>query len=261
MYIGGIAVSSPWHAQYNGKSPISRIGALRPVGGERTDTVTLSPAAKHRQYIEVLNNQRKGLVEQKNALIASALEKGLDMDAIEAQVEVFDEQMLSIDETIAQMSAMQQQAILERQKTEAPEKDPEELTEEEAEAERTAALTETAGGMEQVKLHSAVSDRLNAAADGLEGQAKLDGQRLVKAVKPGDRAASREYLATKRGRASELRARAAEAYAGTARSLNEAQESTQRLAEAYPGEQAKREKDAERLGWETQPLGHIDISA
>ncbi len=63
-------------------------------------SLTISSAGKAMSVVDSLNKQKASIEENKNALIAKTLEEGNDISTIEKELEMYEEQLMDIDEQI-----------------------------------------------------------------------------------------------------------------------------------------------------------------
>ncbi len=141
---------------------------------ERKDGVTISPQGKRNSLLKSLMEQKTRIIEQKNSLIGSTLEKYGSLDTIKLQLENYDEQMKNIDNQIAEMMAKEmekQTEKLEKQNDSKPK------TEEEIQNERLAGVVSLAGDLQQTKTISSVQSRAEGDARVLKSEIELDKMR------------------------------------------------------------------------------------
>ena len=201
-----------WQVRGAGQGSVSRV---KPVGGPlaqpRLDTVSISPQARMNQMMEVINEQKRSVVEQRNSLIGHTLEKGERLDTIEAQLEAFDEKLQLLDESLASLQADQVRQVTENLKNPKEEKAPE--TEDEQQLADMEQLSDTAARLDQAKTLQSVSAKIQGQSQVQEQQIKLDSDRVrIRQPHVGDNAAGNQYISDKRVKLTAMRAQATAAY-------------------------------------------------
>lgn len=248
MQVGAIgSFGSLYGVRQGGSGPVRPVQAVGAVAS-RGDSVSISPLGRAMQMLQALEERRQSVVEQKNALIAKTLEKGDSLDSIEGQLETFEELLLTLDEMSDDILASQTQNAVDGAKDKAENakkaEDEEPVTQEEADARQAGAMTLAAAGVEQGKAVQSVSRQLTGRANVLDRQVAQDrGTMKIRKPKPGDMAATREYLADKSGKARALRAQAKQAYLNTA---SVSRETLEGLAQARFEGSRPVEEDTER---------------
>lgn len=90
--------------------------------GKLGNNLVISPDARRNKLIENLNKQKRTIQELKEAYLKMAKEKGLDDDEIDAQLGIYEEQIISIDKNIAEIEANKRKEEIEKLKKEQEEK-------------------------------------------------------------------------------------------------------------------------------------------
>lgn len=158
------------------------------------DSVQISPQGKAANLLESLMKQKTFLTERKNELMASAAEKGTPMDAIQAQLDSYDEQIKTLDQQMAEIMAQQMEKEAEKQK-EAKKDEPK--TEQEIQNQRLADITDLSVQANQVETTNSIKTKLDGRTRVLECEVKLDKQR----------GASEEMIARKESEIASLKQR------------------------------------------------------
>lgn len=222
-----------WRTSPHGSEALAHSPAFRsvlPTG--RWDVVSISPAGKASQLLEALNKQRQGVVEHKNALIAETLENGMGLDTIEAQVDLYDEQLRFIDEMIAQAMADQARQAAEKQAPAKKQASEEPLTEDEAQMAQTRALSEAATRLDKAKMVSQAYVAAENQSRIMSSQIDADKERMqAQNPKPGNDAPSRQYVAGKEEALSGMRGRAGTLFMQSGKVLGDAYQSAEKLGE------------------------------
>lgn len=138
------------------------------------DSVQISPQGKAANMLESLMKQKTFLTDRKNELMASAAEKGTPMDAIQAQLDSYDEQIKTLDQQIAELMAQQMEKEAEKQ-SESKKEEPK--TEQEIQNQRLADITDLSVQADQVEVTNSIKTKLDGRVGVLESELKLDKQR------------------------------------------------------------------------------------
>ncbi len=143
---------------------------------ENKDNATISPTGKAVNFLESLLKQKQNIQERKNELIGGTLEKGGNISDIEAQLDLYDEQLKNIDEQIAEATAksLEESEKENKNKIDLYEKP---KTESEIQSERLHNIMSLSSTMEQAETIETVKGRIDGEANVLKSQIKTDGDR------------------------------------------------------------------------------------
>ena len=131
-----------------GEQPAS---AVQSGAKERKDTWALSGKNRAGAIIEQLQQQKEQIKQNRSKLIAATLEEGGTMESIEAQLDVFDQRLQTLDEQIAQVKQLETQKIAQQEEEEKTPAEKQPKTKEEAEQKQMAAVSKLTAGIDQVK--------------------------------------------------------------------------------------------------------------
>lgn len=170
-----------------------KIGAIRNIGGQdfsafaanvnrsvarqvgkepRTDTVTLSPAARKGQKggaLQSMMEQRQSLLDQKKNLLAKAKETGV---SVKDQVKSLNDQLDQLD---AQITGQMIQDATQLANKEEKKEQTEPMTEEELRKKQQADAMELATDYSTAKTISSVKTKVEGQANILRAEIKMDG--------------------------------------------------------------------------------------
>lgn len=127
--------------------------------------------------MDLLNKQKMAIEDRKNELLASAQEKGLSQDYIQAQLDSYDEQIKKIDEQISEVSVQQMMTAAEQQKTVIKQNDNRPKTEQEIQNEKMNNLMSLSSGFDRVSITSSVKTKVDGRSRVLETEIELDKAR------------------------------------------------------------------------------------
>ena len=127
--------------------------------------------------MDLLNKQKMAIEDRKNELLASAQEKGLSQDYIQAQLDSYDEQIKKIDEQISEVSVQQMMTATEQQKTVTKQNDNRPKTEQEIQNEKMNNLMSLSSGFDRVSITSSVKTKVDGRSRVLETEIELDKAR------------------------------------------------------------------------------------
>lgn len=124
--------------------------------------------------MDILNKQKMAIEDRKNELLASAQEKGLSQDYIQAQLDSYDEQIKEIDKQISEVSVQQMMTAAEQQKTVIQKNDNRPKTEQEIQNEKMNNLMSLSSGFDRVSITNSVKNRIDGASRVLKTEIELD---------------------------------------------------------------------------------------
>lgn len=127
--------------------------------------------------MDLLNKQKMAIEDRKNELLASAQEKGLSQDYIQAQLDSYDEQIKKIDEQISEVSVQQMMTAAEQQKTVIKQNDNRPKTEQEIQNEKMNNLMAISSGFDRISITNSVKNRIDGASRVLKTEIELDKAR------------------------------------------------------------------------------------
>lgn len=144
------------------------------VKNENRDVVSISPKGKAMSLLENLMKQKMEITDQKNSLIGSTLEKGDSLDSIKSQLELYENQLKSIDEQMANVM----KEDVEKQTEKIKEKnDNKEKTEKEVENERLKAVSNLSTDLKKTKTLASIKSKVDGEARVLKSEIELDKNR------------------------------------------------------------------------------------
>lgn len=126
---------------------------------------------KPMSLVENLMQQKQRILERKNELISSTLERGNELSSIEGQLDSYDEQLKNMDTQISQAIADQMKDKTDEDKA-AQQQEPK--TKEEVQQAQLISLTNISTSLEQAKLISSVQRTLDGEKNVLAAEIKLD---------------------------------------------------------------------------------------
>lgn len=138
------------------------------MGPEQKDSVRISPMGRKNSMIESFMKQRQSIIEQKEKLTSSTLEKGGTLDSIKSQLESFDEQIKNIDQQIAKTMA-EQTKKQEEKKVDIYSKP---KTREEVENQRLTNIVSNSSDLRQAEVISSVKKKVDGESRILKAQIK-----------------------------------------------------------------------------------------
>lgn len=136
---------------------------------EQKDSVRISPMGRKNSMIESFVKQRQSIIEQKEKLTSSTLEKGGTLDSIKSQLESFDEQIKNLDQQIAKSMAEQTKKQEEEKKVDIYSKP---KTKEEVENERLTNIVSHSSDLRQAQVISSVKAKVDAESRILKAEIK-----------------------------------------------------------------------------------------
>lgn len=144
--------------------------------GVRNDQAVISLQRKSSNLLKNLLQQKELIQESKNAVIKDAMEKIEDGYSVNIQerLKEYEAQLDAVDEQIAKEMARQMEQEVEEVKDNTYE-NPRKVTEQEAQNEKLAQLTELSSSSEQLDTMSAVKDRIDGTVNVLKAEIKTDG--------------------------------------------------------------------------------------
>lgn len=162
---------------------------------ERKDSVTISHQGKRNNLLENLMKQKANIIDQKNSLISSTLEKGGTLDTIKVQLENCDEQMKNVDDQIAEVMAKEMEKQTEKLKNQ---DDGKPKTEEEIQNERLIDITNLSSDLKQTQVICSVQARVDDGTRVLKSEIELDKTRA------GSSPGAKEMIAKKEATLAEM---------------------------------------------------------
>ena len=204
MRVNGSSLCSPQNRYFNvsgiNQSLAKRAGSVRGEKGEKNqDRATISPQGRLFQMIESLTNQKATITERKNQFVASAMEQGQSSKVIQAQVDLYNEQIANIEKQITQLTAQQMKQEAEKNQPKVEDKQPK--TEEEIENKTLANISEISASLERIDTVEAVKTDVDGRAGILESEIAMDKMRIGDPKMTG----SLEAIEEKEGLLSQLK--------------------------------------------------------
>ena len=137
------------------------------------DSVVIFSLGKCRNnQIKNLMGQKQLLLERKEGLINSTLEKGYDVTSIQDILDSYEEQLREVDQQISQEMAKQNEKQLESMQS--SKKNYKQKTKQEMEQEKISNLIELSSGMSQTKALQSSQTQVEGEARVLESETKMD---------------------------------------------------------------------------------------
>lgn len=137
------------------------------------DSVVVSSLGKyHNNQIKNLMGQKQLLLERKEKLINSTLERGYDVTSIQDILDSYEEQLKELDQQISQEIAKQNEKQLEPMQS--SKKNYKQKTKQEMEQEKISNLIELSSGMSQTKALQSSQTQVEGEARVLESEIKMD---------------------------------------------------------------------------------------
>lgn len=148
--------------------------------GARNDLAVISPKGKSSNMLKTLLQQKELIQESKNAVIKDAMEKLEDGYSVNIQekLEEYEAQLDAVDEQIAKELARQ----MEQEVEEAGEntyENPRKVTEQQAQSEKMAKVTELSNSVEQLDTMESIKDKIDGTVRSLKAEMKSDGGRTT----------------------------------------------------------------------------------
>lgn len=142
--------------------------------GMRFDTVLISPQGQSNNLIDMLMKQKTSIKERMESLKNSAMEDGLSMDSIRAQLEDYEKQLQDIDSQVADAMAKEMQKQTEKMQENRSKKP---MTEEEAQRARMTNLMSLSNDVQQAETIQSVKTKVDGQSGVLESEIELDKSR------------------------------------------------------------------------------------
>ena len=182
MYMTGTSLLAPRNTLINvhrvNQSLARQSGASN--GEDRRlnrDTVTISPQGKAASLIENLTKQKMAITERKDQFLASAVEEGQSMEAIQSQLDSYDEQIKNIDKQIAEITAKQMQEDAEKKQPKVQDNQPK--TEEDIQNQKLANITELSMSLDKINTIDSIKTQVDGDIGVLESEIELDKMRAT----------------------------------------------------------------------------------
>lgn len=196
------------------------------------DQVNLSPQGKAMSAIENLTKQKDSIMERKNALIGQVLENGGDMEAIQPQLDMYNEQLETIDDQISQITAQQLEQAAKKDEEKKPDKADENKTEEQIETENLSNLANATKSIKDAEIVSSVKNKVDGEIRVTKTEIKM-GELQIQHFKdkaagsPGTNVSDiikhlKEGIQTKKDLVSDLRSKVLDLDASQGKKINEA---------------------------------------
>lgn len=147
--------------------------------GKNRDQVTLSPQGKAMSAIENLMKQKDAITERKNALIGKTLENDGDMEAIQPQLDMYNEQLETLDKQISQITAQQLEQAAKKDEEKKSEKADENKTEEQIETENLSNLANVTKSIKDAELVSSVKNKVDGEVRVKKAEIKMGELQIV----------------------------------------------------------------------------------
>lgn len=217
-------------------------------GGIYRDTISISPQGRKNSMLENLMKQKQQIIEQKNKLVTTTMERGGTMDSIKTQLENYEEQLNQIDQQTAELMAKEAEKAGEKA-------DDEPKTEEEIQNERMSDLTRLSGDMEQVETISSVKERIEGEAKVKRSEISQDRANSVSSSGPD------AMVSSKTGALSKLEAQASKLTSQISQRLGEVTEDIED-GNKQPVEAEKENEDHDKvntvLAGTEQTASHVE---
>ena len=115
------------------------------------------------------------ITERKNQFLAGALEEGQSMEAIQSQLDLYDEQIKNIDKQIAQITTKQMQADADNRQPKVQDKRPN--TEEDIQNQKLANITKLSVSLDKIDTIDSVKKKVDGEIGVWESEIELDKMR------------------------------------------------------------------------------------
>lgn len=162
--------------KFNQKASENSKPIIDPKSGKDKDRLNLSPfKTKASNLLESLMEQKQNIMEQKNNFINSNIERGVDLNKVKSQIELFDEQLKNIDKQINDY--MLEQSKPKEEKEEKKSVVNKEQTEEELNAERLNNITNKADSLTKAKIVNKTKNQIGQEKKVLLSEQKIDSSR------------------------------------------------------------------------------------
>lgn len=212
---------------------LSKDGTIANVQKDKNrDQVTLSPQGKAMSAIENLTKQKDAIMERKNALIGKTLENDGDMEAIQPQLDMYNEQLETIDKQIAQITAQQLEQAAKKDEEKKSDKADENKTEEQIETENLSNLANATKSIKDAELVSSVKNKVDGEVRVKKTEIKMGELQIIHfqdkaACNPGTNVSDiiahlREGIKVKENLVSELESKVLDLDASQGKKINEA---------------------------------------
>ena len=180
MYMTGTSLLAPRNTLINvhrvNQSLARQSGASN--GEDRRlnrDTVNISPQGKAASLIENLTKQKMAITERKDQFLASAVEEGQSMEAIQSQLDSYDEQIKNIDKQIAEITAKKMQEDAKKKQPKVQDNQPK--TEEDIQNQKLANITELSMSLDKINTIDSIKTQVDGDIGVLESEIELDKMR------------------------------------------------------------------------------------
>lgn len=180
--MAGISLLAPQNALVNvhrvNQSVARQLGAPNRSGDDKRlnrDSVSISPQGRAASLIENLTKQKMAITERKNQFLAGALEEGQSMEAIQSQLDLYDEQIKNIDKQIAEITTKQMQEDAEKKQPKV--KDTKPKTKEDIQNEKLSNITKLSTSLDKIDTIDSVKSKIDGDIGVLESEIKLDKMR------------------------------------------------------------------------------------
>lgn len=133
-------------------------GAMRP---SSRDTLSLSPFGRASSALSGMEKLRQQIEDRRSEFLAKAAEKGQSADAIQSELDSFDQQLKDIDRQIAQMTIQQMNQRKEQAKHISNMSAQQPKTRQEVENKQLAAITSMSAGLDQANVMHTVQSKVD----------------------------------------------------------------------------------------------------
>lgn len=138
----------------------------------KRDSLRISPQGRASSLIENLMKQKLDINERKGQVLASAVEKGQSKEAIQSQLDLYDEQIKNIDKQISEITVQLMKEEAEKQQPKIRDKQPK--TKEDIQNQKLANITKMSMSLDKMDTISAVKTNLDGNVSTLKSEIKVD---------------------------------------------------------------------------------------
>lgn len=133
--------------------------------------------SKQSSLLSSLMEKKSEIIQNRTNYVATSLEKGKTRDEMKLQLEIYDEQLKTVNEQISLATAEESKKIAENKDIKAEEKIPE--TAEEAEAQKLNSFISLSNSVSKAQTISSVKTKMIGEANTLESEIALDLSRTL----------------------------------------------------------------------------------
>lgn len=139
------------------------------------DNITISLQGRVSSLIENLTKQKMDITERKGQFLASAIERGQSMDAIQSQLDLYDEQIKDIDKQISEITAQQMKTEVEKQRPKVRDAQPK--TKEDIQNQKLANVTKMSVSLDKIDTIEAIKTKVDGEIGVLKSEIEVDKTR------------------------------------------------------------------------------------